>query len=67
MLVFNPYKRYSVEECLDHMYFENYMDEPRDEAECIFDWKWDDFELTKETLQKMVWKESLDFHAEDKQ
>jgi len=56
-----------VEECLDHMYFENYMDEPRDEAECIFDWKWDDFELTKETLQKMVWKESLDFHAEDKQ
>merc|ERR1711957_466008 len=67
MLVFNPYKRYSVEECLDHMYFENYMDEPRDESEELFDWKWDDFELTKETLTKMVWKESLDFHAEDKQ
>ena len=47
------------------MYFENYMDEPRDEAPELFDWRWDDFELTKETLQKMVWKESLDFHTED--
>lgn len=43
------------------MYFENYMDEPREEAPGIFDWKWDDFEPTKEGLQKMVWDESQDF------
>ena len=42
------------------------MDEPREEADEIYDWKWDDFELTKDTLQKMVYKESLDFLTEEK-
>lgn len=51
MLTFNPDKRYSVEECLAHPYFEslhNPEEEPR--AEKPFDWSWDNFEPTKEIL-----------------
>lgn len=51
MLVFNPDKRYSVEECLAHPYFED-LHEPDEEplAEEIFDWSVDKFEPTKPLL-----------------
>ena len=29
-----------------------------------FDWSWDDFELTRPKLEKMVYEESLFFHPE---
>ena len=63
MLVFNPHKRYTIEQCLSHPYFEglhNEQAEPR--ADEPFDWRFDNFEPTKEILQNMVYDESLKFH-----
>ena len=65
MLIFNPEKRYTVKQCLKHPYFEGlHNEEAEPEAEEGFDWTWDNFEPTKEMLQKMVWNESLEFHPE---
>jgi mitogen-activated protein kinase 1/3 len=65
MLTFNPDKRYAVEECLAHPYFDGLHDE---EQEVIskkgFDWGWDNFKPTKDLLQNMVYDESLVFHPE---
>ncbi|CAG9321628.1 unnamed protein product [Blepharisma stoltei] len=63
MLVFNPNKRFTVEECLAHPYFEglhNAEEEPT--APSPFDWSFDDFTPTKPLLQSMVYEESLKFH-----
>jgi mitogen-activated protein kinase 1/3 len=51
MLTFNPHKRYTVEECLAHPYFES-LHNPDEEPVCdrVFDWGWDNFEPTKELL-----------------
>ena len=66
MLIFNPEKRYTVKQCLKHPYFEGlHNEEAEPEAEEPFDWTWDDFEPTKDLLQKMVWNESLEFHPTD--
>jgi mitogen-activated protein kinase 1/3 len=65
MLVFNPDKRYTAEQCLTHPYFEglhNSDEEPI--AEEKFDWSFDNFELTKENLQTMVYDEATRFHPE---
>jgi mitogen-activated protein kinase 1/3 len=63
MLTFNPDRRYTVEECLSHAYFES-LHNPDEEPVCekVFDWSWDNFEPTKEILQSMVYDESLYFH-----
>lgn len=63
MLVFNPEKRYTAEECLAHPYFEDYHSaETEPLADEVFDWSWDNFEPTKELLQEMIYEESLKFH-----
>jgi len=51
MLTFNPDKRYTVEECLAHPYFEG-LHNPDEEPVCeqAFDWGWDNFEPTKDIL-----------------
>jgi len=51
MLVFNPDKRYTVEETLAHPYFEG-LHNPDEEpvSEKLFDWGFDNFEPTKEKL-----------------
>lgn len=62
MLVFNPEKRYTVKNCLEHPYFEKlFVDINLADNECVepFDWAWDNFEPTKDKLQRMVWDESL--------
>ena len=63
MITFNPDKRYTVEQCLEHDYFDG-LHNPEAEPRCdkVFDWSWDNFELKKETLQKMVFEESLKFN-----
>jgi len=63
MLVFNPDKRYTAEECLAHPYFEG-LHNPEEEpvSDKIFDWSFDYFKPTKELLQTMVFEESLFFH-----
>jgi len=65
MLVFNPNNRYTVEQCLAHPYF-NGLHNPEEEpvGDAPFDWKFDDLELTKENLQKMIYEESLNFHSD---
>lgn len=65
ILVFNPNKRYNVEQCLKHPYFEG-LHNPEEEpiGDKPFDWKFDEIELTKENLQKMIYEESLIFHPE---
>jgi mitogen-activated protein kinase 1/3 len=66
LLIFNPHKRYTVEQCISHPYFEG-LHNPEEEpiSEAPFDWSFDDIELTKENLQNMVYEESLFFHPED--
>ena len=66
MLMFNPKKRYTVEQCLAHPYFEG-LHNPEEEPITTrpFDWSFDDVELTKENLQNMVYEESLFFHPEE--
>ena len=63
MLVDKWWRASSVKQCLKHPYFEGLHNEDAEpEAEEGFDWTWDNFEPTKELLQKMVWDESLEFH-----
>jgi serine/threonine protein kinase len=66
LLVFNPNKRYTVEQCISHPYFEG-LHNPEEEPICesFFDWRFDDIELTKDNLQSMIYDESLCFHSED--
>jgi serine/threonine protein kinase len=66
MLVFNPKKRYTVEQCISHPYFEG-LHNPEEEpiSDASFDWTFDDIELTKENLQSMIYDESLNFDPDD--
>ena len=66
MLVFNPNKRATIEECIKHEYFKGLHD-PGEEplAETSFDWSFDDIKLTKDNLQKMIYDESVNFHPDN--
>lgn len=59
MLTFNPNKRYTVEECLAHPYFEG-LSENADDKVCRepFDWSIDDFEPTEVLLKQLIVKET---------
>ena len=65
MLVFDPNKRFTVEECMAHPYFQS-LHNPAEEPLCDhhFDWAFDDFTPTKSLLQTMVYNEALRFHPE---
>jgi mitogen-activated protein kinase 1/3 len=65
MLVFNPNKRYTIEQCISHPYFEQ-LHNPESEPICEepFDWTFDDVELTTENLQSMIYDEALKFHSD---
>ena len=66
MLTFSPKKRYTVDQCISHPYFEGLHDpeqEPIVNKE--FDWSFDSVELTKENLQSMVYDESLIYHPDE--
>ena len=67
MLTFNPNKRYTVEQCLAHPYFEE-LHSLDDEPSCgkPFDWTFDNFKPTKEQLQEMVYDEAKIFHPDAK-
>jgi serine/threonine protein kinase len=66
MLTFNPKKRYTVDQCLSHPYFEGLHDPEQEPITTSpFDWTFDSVELTKENLQSMIYDESLYFHDED--
>ena len=66
MLTFNPKKRYTVDQCISHPYFEGLHDPEQEPiTTSTFDWSFDAVELTKENLQSMIYDESLYFHDED--
>ena len=66
MLTFNPKKRYTVEQCISHPYFEGLHDpEQEPTAENTFDFSFDKESLTKEKLRNMIYEQSLHFHEED--
>ena len=66
MLTFNPKKRYTVDQCISHPYFEGLHDPEQEPITSkVFDWSFDSVELTKENLQNMIYEESLYFHRED--
>ena len=53
MLTFNPKKRYTVEQCISHPYFEGLHDpEQEPTAESTFDFSFDKESLSKEKLRK---------------
>ncbi|GLD98582.1 hypothetical protein PINS_up007299 [Pythium insidiosum] len=65
MLVFDPSKRISVEEALDHPYLDslhNIEDEPVAESNFSFDFEKE--ELTKTRLQELIFEEICKFHPE---
>ena len=66
MLTFNPKKRYTVDQCISHPYFEGLHDPEQEPITSkVFDWSFDSVELTKENLQNMIYEESLFFHNDD--
>ena len=66
MLTFNPKKRYTVDQCMSHPYFEGLHDPEQEPITTTpFDWSFDAVELTKENLQSMIYDESLYYHNED--
>ncbi|KAG7753533.1 hypothetical protein KL911_002926 [Ogataea haglerorum] len=63
MLVFDPRKRVTAEQALEHPYLSPYHD-PSDEpsAEEKFDWSFNDADLPLDTWRIMMYSEILDFH-----
>ena len=66
MLTFSPKKRYTVEQCISHPYFEGLHDpEQEPTADSTFDFSFDKDSLTKEKLRSMIYEQSMRFHSED--
>ena len=66
MLTFSPKKRYTVEQCISHPYFEGLHDpEQEPTADSHFDFSFDKESLSKEKLRSMIYEQSLHFHEED--
>ena len=66
MLTFNPKKRYTVEQCISHPYFEGLHDpEQEPTADSTFDFSYDKDASSKEKLRNMIYEQSLHFHEDD--
>ena len=66
MLTFNPKKRYTVEQCISHPYFEGLHDpEQEPTADSTFDFSYDKEASSKEKLRNMIYEQSLHFHEDD--
>jgi len=65
MLMFDPFKRISVDEALGHKYFES-LHSPSEEpvAARPVDWSFDNFKPTKRILQEFIYLESSKFHPD---
>ena len=65
MLVFNPSKRITVNEALAHPYMESlHAEEDEPVASEVFNFDFEQQELTKHKLQELIAAESLAFHPE---
>lgn len=75
LLQFSPDKRLTVQQAIDHPYFENLRRDDPDLPRCEkkFDWAWEhklDDSAPKEypaIIRSMIWEESLQFHPLDQQ
>lgn len=64
MLVFDPKKRISAKEALAYPYL-SYFHDPEDEpdAEQLFDWSFNEADLSVDTWKRMMFSEVHDFHV----
>ena len=63
MLVFNPEKRWSVLQLLRHPYFKDlHTSDLESQSPELFDWSCDNFTLSKDNLQQIVYDEARRFH-----
>ena len=61
----NPLKRYTIEQCLGHPYFEGISNTESEPAcDSTFDWSFDNFKPTKEKIQGMIYDFGLEFHPD---
>ena len=68
MLTFSPEDRISVDEALDHPYFNDIRDEEVEfNCESHFNCEWEHDDLTKERLQELLLEESVHYHPEHRQ
>mmetsp|Transcript_36651 Transcript_36651/g.90501 ORF Transcript_36651/g.90501 Transcript_36651/m.90501 type:complete len:386 (+) Transcript_36651:191-1348(+) len=67
MLVFDPKRRITVEQALEHPYLASLHDpgvEPAAEQPAPFEFDFEDEELREDQLREKVWEEMLSFHGE---
>jgi len=65
MLHFNPKKRISVKDALDHPYMEKVrIEEYENDSKTMLDMSFEDIYLSKNNLQAMIWKEICYFRPE---
>ena len=63
MLTFSPLKRYTVEQCIAHPYFEGLHDpEQEPTADGVFDYSYDESDISKEKLRSLIYEQMLHFH-----
>jgi mitogen-activated protein kinase 1/3 len=68
MLTFDPSKRITVEEALEHPYLENLHvpeDEPTTEPLCAFDFDYEIYDLKKEEYKDQIYEEIMLYHSDD--
>lgn len=65
MLVFNPKKRFTIKQCLEHKWFDGVynMDDNKSPIK-PFDWSVDNFEPDLKILQSKIYDISLKYHPE---
>lgn len=66
MVLFNPKKRYTIEQCMSHPYFEGLHD-PNQEpiSEHRFDFSYEEGNLTIEDLRNKIYDQSLKYYQND--
>lgn len=69
MLVFNPDKRLTAEQALEHPYLASMhvrRDEPNGQVVSLFDFEFEMRELTMDELKDMIYEEILLYHSQEK-
>ena len=66
MLTFNPKKRYTVDQCISHPYFEGLHDpEQEPTSESTFNFSFDSPDLTKEQLRQLIYEQCVQLEEEN--
>jgi len=64
MVAFNPKKRITVEEAMNHPFFSDFKEIEKPLSEVKFEWEWDNHTFNESLLKKLVYMESLCYHPE---